>query len=236
MEKNIKQKEQVIEAMQKNGGFATFQKLNEMLDFSTWKTKTPAASVRRIVQQNKEFYKIKPGLWALKEYKKELSKNNIEKFVEKETEKTHAYYQRLIVEIGNIRKFNTFVPNQDKNKFFDNRKLNEITTLSEIPSFTYDELLKKAKTIDVIWFNERKLPNALYEVEHTTTFDNSLEKFYDLQDFHTHFRIVASEKREKEYISKINKLIYKDIKNRIEFIKYEKLEKQFEVEFVERVI
>ena len=34
------QKEYVIEAMRRNGGYATFQQLNQMVDFSTWKTKT----------------------------------------------------------------------------------------------------------------------------------------------------------------------------------------------------
>lgn len=63
------QKENVIEAMRKNGGYATFQQLNQIVDFSTWKTKTPQASVRQIVQVNDEFFRIKPGLWALTEYK-----------------------------------------------------------------------------------------------------------------------------------------------------------------------
>ena len=63
------QKEQVIEAMQNNGGYATLQQLYRLLDFSTWKTKTPQESVRQIVQIHKEIFKIKPGLWALTDYK-----------------------------------------------------------------------------------------------------------------------------------------------------------------------
>lgn len=34
--------------------------------------------------------------------------------------------------------------------------------------FTYPEILRKAKTVDTVWFNERKMPCAFYEVEHTT--------------------------------------------------------------------
>ena len=66
------QKDDVIVAMEKNGGYATFQQLNNMVDVSTWKTKTPAESIRRIVQVYEEFFKINPGLWALTKDKDEV--------------------------------------------------------------------------------------------------------------------------------------------------------------------
>lgn len=62
------QKEQVIEAMESNGGCATFKQLNQLVDVSLWKAKDPAANIRRIVQTNDEFFKIKPGLWGLVDY------------------------------------------------------------------------------------------------------------------------------------------------------------------------
>ena len=61
------QEQQVIQAMRRAGGFATLRKLNEIVDFSTWKTLTPEASIRRIVQQSKGIFRIQPGLWALEE-------------------------------------------------------------------------------------------------------------------------------------------------------------------------
>ena len=44
MEK-ITQKQQVIEVLRQAGGYATLRRLNELVDFSTWATKTPEASV-----------------------------------------------------------------------------------------------------------------------------------------------------------------------------------------------
>ena len=73
MKKNS-QSYQVIEAMRKEGGFATLRRLNEVVDFSTWKTKTPEASVRRIVQESNQIFKIQPGLWALEEMREEVLK------------------------------------------------------------------------------------------------------------------------------------------------------------------
>ena len=43
----MSQKDNVIDAMRRNGGYATFQQLNQIVDFSTWKTKTPAAANAR---------------------------------------------------------------------------------------------------------------------------------------------------------------------------------------------
>lgn len=116
----MNQKDYVIDAMQQNGGYATFQQLNQRIDFSSWGTKTPYASVRRIVQTNKEFFRIAAGLWGLSENKKEIlkkldicetDKTSVESF-------THGYIQGIISEIGNLRGLSTYVPPQDKNRSF----------------------------------------------------------------------------------------------------------------------
>ena len=67
--KTLTQEQQVVERLRNEGGYATLKRLNEIIDFSTWKTKTPEASVRRIVQESKYFFKIQPGLWALEEFR-----------------------------------------------------------------------------------------------------------------------------------------------------------------------
>ena len=58
--------------MKRNGGFATLGYLNNSVDVSEWITKTPFATIRRIVQDGRFFFKIKPGLWALKSFKEEV--------------------------------------------------------------------------------------------------------------------------------------------------------------------
>lgn len=59
------QEQRVIEMMRKAGGYATLRRLNEIVDYSAWKTKTPEATIRRIVQVSKQFFRIQPGLWTL---------------------------------------------------------------------------------------------------------------------------------------------------------------------------
>lgn len=133
---------------------------------------------------------------------------------------THGYYQGLLVEIGKFRHLTTYVPAQDQNRLFIDRKLGDITDTTDLPDFTYDELKRKARTIDVIWFNMRKMPSDFYEVEHTTDIKNSLSKFYELQDFHAGFFIVADASRKKEYEDKLHVSMFSPIEKRVRFLNY----------------
>lgn len=223
----MKQREPVIKVMEKNGGYATLGFLNqEVLKIKdcVWKTRTPFASIRRIVQDERYFFKIRPGLWALKDYKDKLPpeilpvKNQPKA---KEEEYSHTYYQGLLVEIGNFKKHKTFVPNQDKNKLYLGRKLSEIVTVPEIYRFTYDEIVRTARTIDVMWFNDRNMPDNLFEIEHSTDIHNSLRKFVELQDFYANFCIVADAVREREFHTKLSSQAFKLISKRVGFWSYE---------------
>ncbi len=77
--------------------------------------------------------------------------------------------------------------------------------------------------VDVVWFNDRKMPHTFFEVEHTSDFDASLLKFLKFQDFYCQFRIVASENKEREYAGKISHFAYKAIANRTKFTSYKVL-------------
>ncbi len=226
----MSQKDDVIAALENNKGFATLSELYRLTNTSHWGTKTPYASIRRIVQTHKEFYKITSGLWGLSEKKQEIDKNlNLK---DDENQFTHSYYQGLIVLLGNLRGFETFIPNQDKNKYFTNTKLCDLTTLESIYKFTYEKLIQKAKFSDCIWFNERKMPYAFYEVEHSTNIKNSINRFYELQDFRAKFYIVAHKNRYKEFQNIISNSIYKEIKDIVRFADYDSIAKQYEKESI----
>ncbi len=219
------QEQQVIKTLRNQGGYATLRRLNEVMDFSTWKTKTPEASVRRIVQDSKAIFRIQPGLWALEESRdKVLKKFNLREGDSKSMEQfSHAYYQGLLVEIGHYRKYSTYVPPQDQHRLFLDKELGDLTDHRLIPQFTFETLLRKARTIDVIWFNERSMPTHFYEVEHTTDIKNSLSKFYELQDFFSSFYIVANSYRESDFNDKLNASIFSPINKRVKFIAYDKV-------------
>ena len=228
--KNNTQEHQVIEMLRREGGYATLKRLNEIMDFSTWKTKTPEATVRRIVQESKQIFKIQPGLWALEDCREDVLHRFELKLGNKQSEEqfSHGYYQGLLVEIGKFRHQTTYVPAQDKSRKFIGKCLGDITDTTEIPPFTYDKLLKRAKTVDVIWFNERQMPSNFYEVEHTTDIKNSLSKFYELQDFHADFHIVANASRKKEFEDKLHVSMFGPIEKRVKFVDYMRVVNMYE--------
>ena len=138
------------------------------------------------------------------------------------TEFTHSYYQGLLVQLGNLKKYQTFVPAQDKNKvFLGKQKLCELTNLSSIYPFTYSNIIRKASTIDVIWFNERNMPNSIYEVEHSTDIKNSLIKYVELQDFRTEMFIVADNARKRQFMEILELNAFVPIKKNVRFMSYE---------------
>lgn len=115
--------------------------------------------------------------------------------------------------------------------------MSEVTTIKKFYDFTYRNLLRYAITIDVSWFNERKMPSNFFEVEHSTDIKNSLGKFVQLQDFHTKFYIVADIARKREYEDKLYLSMFKSIQGRVNFIDYESLSnwhtKSFEIHELE---
>lgn len=135
------QEQQGIEALLAQGGYATLRRLNEVIDFSTWETKTPEASVRRTVQKSNAIFRIQPGLWALEEYRDKL----LEHFKIKEGDSksiemfNHAYYQGLLIEIGHYRRSSTYVPPQDQHRLFLDKELGDLTDHKTIPAFTVAE-------------------------------------------------------------------------------------------------
>ncbi len=220
--KKVTQENQIIEALRREGGYATLRRLNEVVDFSEWKTKTPEATVRRIVQISKEVFRIQPGLWALEEAREQVLRKFDLKIgdIHSEEQFSHGYYQGLLVKIGKYKKRTTYIPAQDKNRLFLDKRLEDITDMISLPHFTYNNLLRKAKTVDVIWFNEREMPSDFYEVEHTTDIKNSLSKFYELQDFFAGFYIVADNARKNEFEDKIHVSMFHSIENRVRFLDY----------------
>ena len=220
----MKQYEAVIEALKQNGGYATLGQLYQdalKIPDCEWKTKTPFASIRRIVQNREEIFKIKPGLWALEsEREKVMAKFSEEKSVPKAREYTHSFYQGLVTEIGNLKGFQTFVPAQDKNKPFAQKKLGETATLSQFHQFTYKEVLRQAITIDVTWFNERRYPSSFFEIEHSTGIHRSLLKFVELQDFRAKLYIVADQHRQREFEDKLSLAAFRPIQKYVKFLNY----------------
>jgi hypothetical protein len=231
------QHEAVRMAMEGLGGYATLGQLYERamkVPGVDWGTQTPFASIRRIVQQRKEyFFKIRPGLWGLVAQKNRILNDlNLGEHstLEQKSQSDHYYYQGLLVETGKLKSHRTFVPAQDRGRLFFNSTLGQVITLKELPRFTYEHLIRRASSIDVVWMNDRDFPHAFFEVEHTTDMQNSLLKFMEFQDFYVKFFIVADSIRETALKNKLAQTAFRNIASRVKFMSYEKTSSLYEKE------
>ena len=234
------QTEAVVETIRQLGGVASIMQINQNIFKMTdavWNTKTPFASIRCILQRTPtQIYKIRPGLYGLLSHKQQLESNGIivqtEKNKDSEIVNTfnHTYYQGLLLEIGKMHQLDTFVPAQDKNKkFLEGDSLGHMSTIDVIPIFTYEELVQRSSTIDVIWFNERNMPNSFFEVEHSTDIQNSVTKFCELQDFNSRFLIVAPQNRREQFEKVMSRTAFKEICGRVAFHTYEDISRQYDI-------
>lgn len=230
-QKKLTQTQQVIEALRKNGGYATLGNLYRLVDTRLWATKTPNESIRRIVQLSNEIFRVQPGLWALSECREEVMRKFDIKSRDAKSEEmfTHSYFQGLIIEIGNMKHFTTYVPAQDQNRKFLERPLKDVCSTIQIPQFSYECITNRAKTVDVIWFNDREMPNSFFEVEHSTDIQNSVTKFCDLQDFYSRFYIIAPQNRKEQFDKVLERTAFRDMKGRILFHSYESVLGQYEL-------
>ena len=113
-------------------------------------------------------------------------------------ESLHTILQGRLLEIGNIRGFQTFCPN--KSKVFNGKNLGEVATLKTCPElqFSQYDILRQ---IDVLWFKERGqnyIPEYGFEVELSTGTWAGVGRLATLVDYaNTHLFVVST--NEKKY-------------------------------------
>ena len=225
---------QVVSALKALGGIATLSQLNRSLlapggAATNWGTKTPEATIRRIVRNTPDYiHVLKPGLYCQRElattYANDYNLPHEGDVPPKVAERNHWYYQGLLLEIGNARDYKTYVPAQDRNSVFGNQKLGEVCGTTRLPNFGYQHFMRRARSVDVIWFNRRNMPTELFEVEFSTDMLNSLTKFNELRDFYTQFSIVAPPHRKNHFDDRINMDTFHEIRRRVTFISTDQID------------
>ncbi|MBL7961608.1 hypothetical protein JNL27_15345, partial [bacterium] len=107
---------------------------------------------------------------------KDETKNTVE-------ESLHSVVQGRLLEIGNIRGYQTYCPN--KSKLFNDKQLSEIATLDTCPKLQFSDydLLRQ---IDVLWFQNRGsnlIPEYAFEVELSTGVWSGVGRMATLLDY-----------------------------------------------------
>ena len=113
-------------------------------------------------------------------------------------ESFHSVLQGRLLEIGNVRGYQTFCPN--KSKKFNDKKLIEIATLSACPELQFSdyEILRQ---IDVLWFREKNsnlIPEYAFEVELSTGIWSGVGRMATLIDY-ANARLYVISNDDKKY-------------------------------------
>lgn len=98
-------------------------------------------------------------------------------------ESFHTILQGRLLEIGNIRGFQTYSPN--KSKVFNGKTLSSISTLKDCPQLQFSQY-NILRQIDVLWFRERGynfIPECGFEVEISTGTWSGVGRLATLLDY-----------------------------------------------------
>ncbi len=139
---------------------------------------------------------------------KEEAKNTVE-------ESLHSVLQGRLIEIGNIRGYETYCP--DKSRIFNDRKLDEIASLKSCPELQFSDY-NLLRQIDVLWFRPKGnifIPEKAFEVELSTGVWSGVGRMATLLDYsNVGLYIISNDAK------KYNQVIFSffDISNRYKFI------------------
>lgn len=229
--KELTYSEAIEQVMLNNGYFASlkliYKEIWKYKDKSKIKGKTPNFTIQERVQRDTRFTRIGVGVYSLTEHLDKIQKPEVPKKQMERTEFEHTRIQGMLLEIGGLEEYETYTP--DRNKNFEGKSLGSICSLVTCPRFTFQDIIEQTvRFIDVIWFNERRFPARVFEVEHSTDFRSALTKFSELQDFTTDFFVVAPQKRQQKYNTEIQKAAFRPVANRCKFKTYEEVEAYYQ--------
>ncbi|HOJ39734.1 MAG TPA: hypothetical protein PKX93_04060 [bacterium] len=171
----------------------------------------------RELKNNRNFKRIGLGIYSLKEYEEEP----LPKIREKD--RMHSYMEGICLEIGKFKNFEVYTPDRAA-LFRDGIYLKDIVTLIQVPSFTYAEIVKIVKKIDVLWFNKvgLRFPKQAIEIVDTIgTLSDALNRCLQLSHFNTNFWIIGPPSHRNRFEQKVSQEPYVNFKERFRYADYQ---------------
>lgn len=224
----------IIEVLKRHGGAATLNAL--YAEVPKFATASNADDIEKMVRSTVELLKngrgenpkkrikrIGLGSYALMDYEvdnnlfDEIEQDKLQEqdFSDLPEKKLHGHLQGMLIEIGNMKNFQTYTP--DKNVVLNGKKLSEVASLDSIPRFTYDDRLDLVRQIDVVWF-ENGYPVQTFDVEHSTNFTTALLRSYQLKYFKTKCFMVADQKKANLFAKRIATKPFDEIKDDVKLV------------------
>ncbi len=226
-------KDIVAEALRELGGQAHLSQINEKLEGhpKTLTNPTWRDTIRRVVRQYNIFHPVPPdrsGIYKLVEVKPlQPETQNLDPL---NVEINHGIAQGMLVTLGNVYGYETFVPTRDQTtRNFQGRKLKDLVTIGDCTDVFRGPNLSKVREIDVLWFNEDDyglFPVYAFEIEHTTKVKNALDRLLKIpRRFLVHLFIIGpSHEEENLFDCFVSQTPFRSYRDRFAFRLYSQVQ------------
>lgn len=223
----------VTEALSELGGQASLAQINLQVRNNPVnveafpKNNTWDATIRRTLQSYKIFESVERGVWKL-----QLAESPEPQPVRLDTQDdiiNHDIAQGMLVALGNIYGYQTYVPLEDQIKRdFQGRKLSDWITIKDCEQVFDSKNIANVRNIDVLWFSsdqEGLYPSYAFEVEHSTDIASGIMRLSAIPErLSTVFYIIADEKKRSRFNNLINQTHIWKLRSKYRFQNYVSLE------------
>lgn len=237
----------VADALRELGGEAHLSEINEVVEGHPKTATNPTwqDTIRRVVRQYKIFEPVPPdgntGIYRLVEV--EVPRPQPEKLDSDEPTINHGIAQGMLVAVGTMYGYETFVPKTDQTiREFQGKKLGQLVSVEDLALVIRTRNIAYIREIDVLWLKEDVDGDSYsvyaFEVEHTTRIKAGLERLLKIpRRFSTELFVLGPTDEQKELFERrVTQAPFRSYRDRFRFRLYSQLEALYNavVEHVER--
>jgi len=222
--------EAIEQVLRDNGGSASLQVIYDKIEqyypaiksSSEWEAGIRGVLYREL-NHGTRFKKVGLSIYALSDYQNE-------QVPKQDKVRMHSLMEGICLELGNTYDYNTYTADPSA-LYRDNTYLRNLSSIQELPAFTYQEIVHYAKLVDVLWLSKNKLsfPKYAFEiVDSIGTLNGALNRCLQLQSFRTKFFIVAPETHHEKYNETIDLEVYYPFKDMFTFMNYDDMQDRYD--------
>ena len=224
-EQRLTWKEMVRNALLELGGQGHLSEINEKVKGHP-KTKTNPTwrdTIRRVVRQYKIFEPVLPERSGIYKLVEEIRPEVGAQTFTEEPEVDHGIAQGMLVTLGKIYGYETYVPLRDQTiRKFQGKPLSSFVTVTDCTNIFRGPNLPKIREIDALWFDEDDyglFPIYAFEVEETTGVRSGLDRLLKIpKRFLVKFYIIAPSASEKALFDRlVNQTPFRSFRDRFSF-------------------
>lgn len=231
-------KDVVARVLAELGGQAHLSEINRAVEGHPKTTTNPTwqATIRRVLRQYSIFEPVPPansGVYKLVAPKP--LQPEPQELDSKDAEINHGTAQGMLVTLGGIYGYETFVPTHDQTlRTFQGRRLGESVTVKDCSDIFRGPNLSKVREIDVLWFTEDDYglyPVYAFEVEHSTRVKQGLDRLLKIPArYPAHLFVVApGAEEEKLFRALVSQTPFRSHRDRFAFRSYQDLQGVYDI-------